>query len=328
MPEEATTAAADLVADLAATAERLAGLGAVPDRLLQTHAGQIPRDLVARLSRQVGRPPRHSGALLVRGLLAPLAAKCGPTPAHWSAAPTGPMDLALVLVAAALGQVFGWAGQQDGRLVHNIVPSQGYENLQVGASSSVPLEWHTEDAFHPGRASLLMLACVRNPAGVGTRIASVRELGLPREDLIRLGRPVVRISPDASYPATGSGPGTTRPGVPTVWWAPDGPCLRYDPAYSTRSHDDPAFEESYRSLAERLEQKARSVPMGAGDLALIDNDVAVHGRVPFTPRYDGTDRWLKRIMVRLPSQRPEAERREDGYGQVDIVLPTTAGAVR
>jgi alpha-ketoglutarate-dependent taurine dioxygenase len=34
-----------------------------------------------------------------------------------------------------------------------------------------------------------------------------------------------------------------------------------------------------------------------GDLLVIDNDRAVHGRTPFIPRYDGTDRWLKRALV-------------------------------
>ena len=35
----------------------------------------------------------------------------------------------------------------------------------------------------------------------------------------------------------------------------------------------------------------------AGDLLIIDNTVAVHGRSPFTPRFDGTDRWLQRTFV-------------------------------
>jgi alpha-ketoglutarate-dependent taurine dioxygenase len=35
----------------------------------------------------------------------------------------------------------------------------------------------------------------------------------------------------------------------------------------------------------------------AGDVLVIDNERAVHGRTPFVPRYDGTDRWLKRALV-------------------------------
>ena len=34
-----------------------------------------------------------------------------------------------------------------------------------------------------------------------------------------------------------------------------------------------------------------------GDLLVIDNNVAVHGRSPFTARFDGHDRWLQRSFV-------------------------------
>jgi len=39
------------------------------------------------------------------------------------------------------------------------------------------------------------------------------------------------------------------------------------------------------------------VVLDDGDLLVIDNDRAVHGRTAFTPRYDGTDRWLRRALV-------------------------------
>ena len=34
-----------------------------------------------------------------------------------------------------------------------------------------------------------------------------------------------------------------------------------------------------------------------GDLLVVDNAVAVHGRSPFRARFDGTDRWLQRSFV-------------------------------
>ncbi len=40
-----------------------------------------------------------------------------------------------------------------------------------------------------------------------------------------------------------------------------------------------------------------SVALEAGDLLVVDNTVAVHGRTPFTARFDGTDRWLQRSFV-------------------------------
>ena len=45
------------------------------------------------------------------------------------------------------------------------------------------------------------------------------------------------------------------------------------------------------------------VGLVAGDLLIIDNRRAVHGRSAFTPAYSGADRWLKRayLVERLPS---------------------------
>jgi hypothetical protein len=45
----------------------------------------------------------------------------------------------------------------------------------------------------------------------------------------------------------------------------------------------------------------------------------VHGREPFQARYDGTDRWLKRVNVRVPGRpRPAQETDEHGYGQQTV----------
>jgi len=35
-----------------------------------------------------------------------------------------------------------------------------------------------------------------------------------------------------------------------------------------------------------------------GDLLVIDNNKTIHGRKPFQPKYDGTDRWVQRMLVR------------------------------
>jgi L-asparagine oxygenase len=46
----------------------------------------------------------------------------------------------------------------------------------------------------------------------------------------------------------------------------------------------------------------------AGDLLIIDNFRAVHGRKPFTARYDGGDRWLKRVNVARDLRRSRPRR--------------------
>ncbi len=317
---------------LASAAHALAAVGAVADDVFSGHLAEVPAELAAALAPVLAPPERAAGLRVVRGLLDGYADP-GPTPPNWRQAPsarTAALDIAVVLAAATLGRVFGWAGQQDGRLVHNIVPSRGAERLQVGASSAAELVWHTEDAFHPRRAGLLLLACVRNDDGVGSGVASVRRATLTGRQVEVLGRRRVAIVPDDSYPGCypgsyhGSYPGAwsgserRRNAIATVWRADDGLCLRYDPSYTRFLDPDPEFADAYAALGRSLGQCGEQVLIGPGDVLLIDNDVAVHGRLPFAARYDGTDRWLKRVQVRLPRRRPPGEDREDGYGQVPI----------
>ncbi|RJO75878.1 iron hydroxylase [Nocardia panacis] len=298
---------------------------------IDSRAKELPESV-----RETLRPPETAaGATVVRGL--PLTdAELGPTPpdwrtaAAWSADPDRAaasleLDLCLLLLARSTGEPFGWHGQQDGRLVNNIVPASGHEHEQSGASSETLLSPHTEDAFHPGRAHLLMLCCLRNPDRVGTTVSSVRRVRLTQAQTALLSAPTLPILPDVSY---GSGHETySAPMVPTIWFNPDGePTLRYDPAYTPLDAADPEFRSAYARLTGELERVCARAALAPGELLLVDNDVAVHGRVPFTARYDGTDRWLKRVNIRLPQRYRRAEEAEEnGFGQT-IVLPFRTGA--
>ena len=89
--------------------------------------------------------------------------------------------------------------------------------------------------------------------------------------------------------------------------------------------DGPGGTLVHAAVGEALQRCGRTIPLAPGDIAIVDNDVAVHARRSFRARYDGTDRWLKRVLVRLPRQRPSAEATEDGYGQA-LVEPVALAA--
>ncbi|WP_327110134.1 TauD/TfdA family dioxygenase [Nocardia sp. NBC_01730] len=285
--------------------------------------------------RHAVRPPATAhGATIVSCL--PLTDKeFGPTPPSWreaarwsgesvTRANSFQFDLVMLLLARSAGEPFGWRGQQDGRLVNNIVPAAGHEHEQSGASSKTLLSPHTEDAFHPERAHLLMLGCLRNPDLVGTTVSSVRRVELSAEQRGLLSTPILPILPDVSY-GDGHEKYSATP-LPTLWSAagPDEQTLRYDPAYTPLDDAAPEFRSAYARLTAELERVCVTAALAPGEVLLVDNDVAVHGRVPFTARYDGTDRWLKRVNIRLPErQRRAAEADENGYGQ-RIVAPFRA----
>lgn len=293
-------------------------------------AAQLPAEL-----RHAVRPPATAAGAAIVGRLPLSDNEFGPTPpswreaARWSGDPalrahSFELDLVMLLLARSAGEPFGWQGQQDGRLVNNIVPAAGHEHEQSGASSRVLLSPHTEDAFHPRRAHLLMLGCLRNPDLVGTTVSSVRRIELSTEQRAVLSTPTLPILPDVSY-GDGHEMYCAAP-IPTLWSAggPDQQTLRYDPAYTPLAEADPEFRAAYEQLTAELERVCVTAALEPGELLLVDNDVAVHGRVPFTARYDGTDRWLKRVNIRLPERRRRTgEADENGYGQ-QIVAPFRA----
>ncbi|MFF2661897.1 TauD/TfdA family dioxygenase [Kitasatospora sp. NPDC058032] len=312
-------------------ADHVAELTAVAAELLDIHGAATSPALLADLPRvrtRLSRGLHHvlrpvdtaDGLFVVRGLTID-DTELGATPGHWSTVgDAGALwDVVLLVVSTLMGTPIAWDGQQDGRFVHNIVPSPGHETVQTGASSSVLLTPHTEDAFHPGRAHLLLLCCMRNHDAVATTAAGIRLATLSDEDLARLTRPVAPILPDDAYEEARQFGGKPDP-VPTLFAAADGLTLRYDPAYTPLEEADETWRAAYGRLAAELARVSVAISLRPGDVLVVDNDMAVHGRVPFTARYDGTDRWLKRASVRVPGRRtrPDAEQHEHGYGQAAL----------
>ncbi|GLV87336.1 L-asparagine oxygenase [Streptomyces lavendulae subsp. lavendulae] len=307
---ELTAAAAELLADH--------GSATSPELL-----AALPRTC-ARLSEEIHsalRPVDTSDGLFVLRGLQPDDSGLGSTPAHWSSVgDAGALwDVVLLLVSALMGTPIAWEGQQDGRFVHNIVPSPGHESEQTGASSSVLLTPHTEDAFHPGRAHLLLLCCMRNHDNIATTAASIRMTSLADEDVEQLRRPVVPILPDDAYEQARQFAGRPAP-VPTLFDTTEGLTMRFDPAYTPLEEADEAWRAAYGRLGDELARVSVAVSLEPGDVLVVDNDIVVHGRVPFRARYDGTDRWLKRASVRVDDRatRPLAEHDEHGYGQAAL----------
>ncbi|RST07976.1 oxygenase [Streptomyces sp. WAC07149] len=312
-------------------ADHVTELTSLAAELLDVHGSATSPALLADLAhacRRLSQGLRHElrpvdtadGLFVVRGLHVD-DTDLGPTPGHWSSAgDAGALwDVVLLLVSTLMGTPIAWDGQQDGRFVHNIVPSPGHETVQTGASSSVLLTPHTEDAFHPGRAHLLLLCCMRNHDDIATTAASIRLTRLSDDDVSQLTRPVVPILPDDAYEDAQRFGGKPAP-VPTLFAGEDGLSLRFDPAYTPLDEADADYRAAYGRLEDELARVCVAVSLEPGDVLVVDNDMVVHGRVPFTARYDGTDRWLKRASVRVPGRRtrPGSEASEHGYGQAAL----------
>ncbi len=305
-------------------------------RRVAVFSHELPRGLRTTLNDfKVCEPP--SGYVIVSGY--PIdQQKIGATPSHWqhrqATSTTHEEEIALVLIGSLLGEVFGWATQQGGHLVHEVCPIKGHEHEQLGSSSTELLTWHTEDAFHPCRGDYLLLLCLRNPQRASTTVGACGALRLSETERRYLHEDHFTIRPDESHLPKNrpAGPGGSSSGavehgyahiqsmnerptpISVLFGHRDAPYLRIDPYFMNDVDADTPPAAALRSLIAEIDGGIRDVVLDAGDILCLDNFRIVHGRKPFVASFNGNDRWLKRINVvrdlrKSRSVRPNVESR-------------------
>lgn len=204
-------------------------------------------------------------------------------------------EFLLLTIARCIGQPVGYLPEHNGSIVQNIVPVRGAESTQISTSSRVELQFHTETAFHPFRPRYLLLLCLRGDPQAGTLVASVYDIVklLSRDDRAVLRQNRFRTAVDASFlSGKTSGLGSAQP----ILYGTDSDLTFIYDADLMVGIDSEA-QDVLERLADAVRASTKSVVLDAGDLLIIDNYVAVHGRTPFVARFDGTDRWLQRTFV-------------------------------
>jgi L-asparagine oxygenase len=256
------------------------------------------------------RSEMSGSGLLIRGL--PIDdGILGPTPGHWRrrSAPDSTLreELYLLLVASALGDVFAWSTLQQGRLVQDVLPIQGEEDQQSG-HGSVSLEWHTEDAFHPLRCDYLALLCLRNRDGVPTTFSSIDSIQVDDHWTSILRQPRFLIRPDNEHLRQAGEMEMAGRKVmqemcrdpepsPVLFGEPGRPYLRIDPFFMAALPGDQAAAAALSHVVRAIDTAISDIALAPGELLIIDNYRAVHGRRPYRPSFDGGDRWLKKALV-------------------------------
>ena len=275
---------------------------------LAMQAHRLPSELIQFLVR-FKYEEDNEGVALVKGFEID-DKRIANTPKHWrdpeAADRTQAESIFLLLCSALLGDAVGWSTQQDGKIVHDIVPIKGDEYNQVGSSALTELWWHTEEAFHPFRCDYLALLCLRNEEKAATSFASVNSLHISAEDKAVLFEPHYSIYPDISHLAEENGSKDTE-GMSKMKEEPvrtsvlfgnyENPYLCIDPYYMGKNISYEPAERALKNIANEIDHNLKRVVLQPGDMILLDNYRVVHGRDAFDAHYDGTGRWLKRVNV-------------------------------
>lgn len=208
----------------------------------------------------------------------------------------------LALYGSLLGEVFAWYGQQEGSLIHDLVPTYEDRNEQLGSGSQTALFWHSEDAFHPCRADFVILHSVRAKKDAKSTLSWLRQGALSPETIATLKESKYQFKPDTSYTDYST---FTNELVPLLYGSSVTPYLRADSVY----YEPPPGERERKALTELFEALHAAlieIEMSSGDMLVLNNRRVVHGRSEFHAQYDGKDRWVKRgnIAESLQRSRP------------------------
>jgi alpha-ketoglutarate-dependent taurine dioxygenase len=263
---------------------------------VDTYAARLP-DRILLFVNEFRQLDHHNGTFLLKGFhiddksLEQTPFVTGKEIDEASAAREGFM---LMLLISLLGDPFGWSSQRSGALINNVLPLKTHEGEQLSTGSAVDLDWHTEEAFHPYRADYLALMCLRNPDQVPTVLGSVRDIVIGGQSKGTLFQPRFLFHPDKNFQREGFD--LTAP-CPVLFGDFNDPYIRIDPSFMEAVAGDRPASAALSEIIGKIKQSLYEMVLEQGDVLFIDNFRVVHGRKAFRPRFDGTDRWLKRVNI-------------------------------
>lgn len=271
-------------------------------------ANKLPGRIVSALN-HFRYSEEHNGLFLLRGFFID-DIKVGATPSiigkeqdEFSAKREGCL---LMLLVSLLGDAMGWSSQREGALINNILPVKGHEEEQLSTGSMVDLDWHTEEAFHPFRADYLTLMCMRNPDGIPTLAGSIQDINIDEHTKKVLFAPRFIFDTDNNFQNMKS---MELSAEPVLFGDFAHPYVKIDPSFMHTLPGDIEAQEALKLITDEFKKALKEIILLQGDVLFIDNYRAVHGRKGFKPRFDGTDRWLKRVNITVDLRKSRALRK-------------------
>ncbi|CAM3881334.1 TauD/TfdA family dioxygenase [Vibrio aquimaris] len=233
----------------------------------------------------------------------------------WHHSETFSYEVIHSLVSCLFGEIFGWSTQENGRFMRHVVPIKADAYEQLGSSSTAELDWHTEEAFHPTPADYVSLMCYRNTEQAATSLCHVDKIvsQLDEETIDILFSNLFCIAPDTShhvkennsdhwdidihkYHLSDEAKYVDTP-ISILYGNRKRPFMRADLPYMAVLGENKGAAKALEKFKLIVNQSLIDVCLIEGQIMLIDNRRAVHGRRQFSAKYDHYDRWLKRINI-------------------------------
>jgi L-asparagine oxygenase len=212
-----------------------------------------------------------------------------------------PMQLyktqSLFVNAIPYTEMLSYEAEGGGKLFQNIFPKKSMANEQTSLGST-ELEIHSEQAFSKVRPDILSLACLRGDSNAMTYILPVNTIlgNMDKEEIELLKSPLWNFGVDLSFKINNEDfiDGYKRGPYPIITGVPEYPLLRFDQDLISGITD--RANALVKKIIDIYYKHRITYNLKPGEMLLIDNHRAVHGRSQFYPKYDGNDRFLTRCF--------------------------------
>ncbi len=200
-------------------------------------------------------------------------------------------------LAQLLGTMIAYEAEGNGHLIQDMVPNPKLATTQQSQGSKVELEAHTEQCFSDFKPDYVILGALRGDPGALTYAFSGRKITtlLSDEEVATLRQPLWATTIDESFQPFVPNPKAIRGPFPIISGPDDDPYVLVD---QDLMHGITADAQKLLEKVVQLYIDNRDAHnLQPGDLLMLDNLRAMHGRSMYQPRFDGKDRFIARGFV-------------------------------
>jgi L-asparagine oxygenase len=217
------------------------------------------------------------------------------------------------ILLSFISNIVSYEAEGYGRIFQDIVPDIKMSDQQSSVGSSKELEIHTEQAFSKLKPDFLSLSCIRGDYNAFTYILPVHIIlsNLDEYDRELVRQPLWTIGVDYSFKLNGNEfiEGNIRGPIPIISGTEEDPILVFDQDLMIGTTIE--ANEIIKKITDIYYQHRIKHCLQAGEIIIIDNRRAVHGRSCFAPLYNGKDRFLVRCFGML----------DDNYNKTSFARP-------
>lgn len=274
---------------------------------------------------------RHAPYVHLRGVFD--AKELPDTPTAFAPELSCPSAVGAMLSVVLLNQLCGletisYRSENEGHLFVNLVAIPGAG--KVAEKSTKKMRGHTDAASFPFRGTqdpvnariapspdVVCLAALRNPNRVSTTVMPLGDalamLNVAEQNLLKTSAFLINTQRTFQRgTAAILGHEHLVDGGHILWDGPQGTWVRYSHSHVVVLDDtDTALNAAKTHFEQALQACARKVVLEPGDVLLVNNRLALHGRSPVGEAFGGQSRWLLRTYGLDTAAVPATQRYPD-----------------